>query len=59
MTDSVKNWTIEELRAEVKECRAAIFAYEMSGDANRIDAANRRLDELFAELKLRSAQDCQ
>jgi hypothetical protein len=37
----------EELRAEAHDLRAAIFAYEMSGDADRIPYADNRLREDF------------
>lgn len=56
MSDSVKNWTTEELRAEVRELRDAIFAYEMSGDTHRIDAANARLKQIFDELNIRNPE---
>lgn len=51
----ISNWTMDELRAELGEIRRAIFAYEMSGDTHRIDAANRRLDEVIAEIKRRES----
>lgn len=54
MSDPMTNWTVEELRAEAKDCREAIFTYEMSGDTDRIAAANRRLDEVYAELRRRN-----
>jgi hypothetical protein len=46
--------TVEGLRHEAQEIRQAIFAFEMSGDTNRIDALNRDLDAVYAELRKRN-----
>lgn len=44
----------DELRAEALDIRQAIFAYEMSGATERIDAANKDADAVYAELRKRN-----
>jgi hypothetical protein len=54
MYEKLDALTIEGLRHEVHETKAAIFAYEISGDTNRIDTANKHLAAVYAELSKRN-----
>lgn len=54
-TKPVGALSVEELRAEARDIKDAIFAYEMSGDTHRIKYVEPRQRAIYAELSKRTS----